>query len=74
LEQYQRANRLLGEHATVRRVSQASAALADGRRLMDAARASLERAPSTPASPTTPVTSQSDSAREDDRSLGRPEG
>jgi hypothetical protein len=75
LAQYQRANRLLGEHATVRRVSEASAALAEGRRLMDAARAALERAPSTPASPTTPATSESDEEREQaDRALGRPEG
>jgi hypothetical protein len=74
LEQYQRANRLLGEDATVRRVSQASAALADGRRLMDAARASLERPPSTPAGPTTPVISESDEMREQsDRARGRPE-
>jgi len=46
LDQYQRAERLLGETATVHRVAQASAALAEGRRLMDAARNRLTSTPS----------------------------
>jgi hypothetical protein len=39
LDQYQRAERLLGEDANPRRLARANAALAEGRRLMDAARA-----------------------------------
>jgi hypothetical protein len=46
LDQYQRAERLLGEEANPRRLARANAALAEGRRLMDAARAQLaDRSP-----------------------------
>lgn len=47
LDQYQRAERLLGEGANPRRLARAGAALASGRRLMDSARARFGQAPST---------------------------
>jgi hypothetical protein len=43
LDQYQRAERLLGEGTNPRRLARANAALAEGRRLMDAARTQLEQ-------------------------------
>ena len=43
LDQYQRAERLLGEDANPRRLARANAALGEGRRLMDSARSRLER-------------------------------
>jgi hypothetical protein len=45
LDQYQRAERLLGEDANPRRLARANTALAEGRRLMDAARAQLADRP-----------------------------
>jgi hypothetical protein len=42
LDQYQRAERLLGEKVSVRRLARANAALAEGRRLMDSARKRLD--------------------------------
>jgi hypothetical protein len=51
LEQYQRAERLLSHDVSPRRLAQAKASLAEGRRLMDAARRTLAASPSPRASP-----------------------
>jgi hypothetical protein len=53
LDQYQRAERLLGENASVRRLARANAALAEGRRLMDSARERLDARPSAGGQPPT---------------------
>lgn len=56
LDQYQRAERLLGERVSPRRLARANLALAEGRRLMDSARGRLD-SPPRPA-PTPPAASR----------------
>jgi hypothetical protein len=48
LGQYQRAERLLSHEVSARRLAQANRSIAEGRRLMDAARQSLDRASTKP--------------------------